>query len=72
MSLLRQILENVEEVCEKADNTGCSDDLTVTDYWAVNRLEEMLPVFREFVIEWERAQAKSLFPTQTKTRTIIL
>lgn len=54
MSILMQVLKDVEEVVDQADSTGCSDNLTVTDYWAVDRLKEMLPAFREFVGAWER------------------
>lgn len=50
---LRALLDAANAVVNNADNTGCSEDLTVTSQGAIDNLSNLLPDFREFVEEWE-------------------
>lgn len=51
---LRDVLDAANAVVDSADNTGCTEDLTVASQEAMERLEGLLGDFREFVETWER------------------
>lgn len=50
---LRDLLNACNEVVDSADNTGCTEDLTVISRQALEILFSLLGDFREFVEEWE-------------------
>jgi hypothetical protein len=53
---LRDLLDVLDEVVDNSDTSGCSEDLTVTSSFAIERLGNLLPDFREFVDQWERIE----------------